>query len=453
MKSYSERNTSIFPPEPKPFKKKKEYISINGTVIKSTLDTGNSAHTSTGKKKKPKQIANQNQRRKKETSDLISPIQTQQEPLSYSPAVTRGVKHLPLSSRPRPIESPKRPFSLPLIEKKHLSLQGTERSHEQPIRSSTGDKLLRHPSSSTSSAAAAASTATPSLLTQTNSLNSLTLEIDIATDEVITKKEKRQWREFKTLTEDHRDYDEEGRGGDSSPAHLSDLVRLNSIGKGSSASVYKSVLFPSLQVVADKVVVLSNKAKSSQIISELKSLKTALQSDDSRDSTSSSDPSVAPSAASLGPSGGVSIPCGCECIVKLLEVYPNPRDGTISMCLEYMNGGSLQEVVRAGGCQNEDVLAGIAAMILTGIAHLHSRRQLHRDIKPGNILLSSILSAESPQPPQPPQGEQAEGQGQGEGQRYWQGRVKISDFGLSKELEKGHSLADSFLGTFHYMSP
>jgi hypothetical protein len=388
MKSYSEKNSSIFPPEPKPFKKKKDYISINGTVIKSTLDTGNPhTHSSVqGKKKKLKQIPNQ--KRKKETTDLISPIQTQQQPLRYSPA--SRVEPLP-AVRYRPIESPKRPFSLPLIEKKQSSLHGTERVQEQPLRSSTGEKLLRHPPSTVPS------------LTQTNSLNSLSLQIDIATDEVITKKEKRQWREFKTLTEDHH-RDDETRGD-----HLSDLVRLNSIGKGSSASVYKSVLFPSLQVVADKVVVLSNKEKSSQIISELKSLKTALQSGDS-----------------------------CDSIVNLLEVYPNPRDGTISMCLEYMNGGSLQEVVRSGGCQNEDVLAGLSTMILTGIAHLHSKRQLHRDIKPGNILLNCEEDRTLP----------ASG-----GQKYCQGRVKISDFGLSKELEKGHSLADSFLGTFHYMSP
>lgn len=377
MKSYSDKSPSIFPPEPKPFKKKKDYISINGSVIKSTLDTGQSSaqqSSTQAKKKKSKPVSTQ--RRRKGAPDLISPIQTQQQPLRYSPAL--------------PIESPKRPFSLPLIAKKQSLLHGTERLQEQPLRSSTGEKLFRHPPSTVPS------------LTQTNSLNSLTLEIDITTDEVITKKEKRQWREFKTLTEDHHRDDERGD-------YLVDLVRLNSIGKGSSASVYKSVLFPSLLVVADKVVVLSNKEKSSQIISELKSLKTALQSGDF-----------------------------CDSIVKLLEVYPNPKDGTISMCLEYMNGGSLQEVVRSGGCQNEDVLAGLSAMILTGIAHLHSKRQLHRDIKPGNILLSC---------------EEERTLTTSGGQKYCQGRVKISDFGLSKELEKGHSLADSFLGTFHYMSP
>lgn len=99
------------------------------------------------------------------------------------------------------------------------------------------------------------------------------------------------------------------------------------------------------------------------------------------------------------------------------------RDGTLSLCLEYMAGGSLQEVVVAGGSQQEAVLRGLARQVLLGLRHLHALRHLHRDLKPGNILLGGG------------------------------GVVKISDFGISKELEQGRSLADSFLGTFHYMSP
>jgi serine/threonine protein kinase len=105
------------------------------------------------------------------------------------------------------------------------------------------------------------------------------------------------------------------------------------------------------------------------------------------------------------------------------------RDGTLSICLEYMAGGSLQDVVQAGGCRDELVLAGLARQVLAGVAYLHSHRHIHRDIKPGNILIGG--------------GSLVEGGAV----------VKISDFGISKELEEGHSLADSFLGTFHYMSP
>jgi hypothetical protein len=395
------QSPNIFDQEPKLIKKK-DYVSANGSIVKSTLDTG-------AKKKKTKT------NKKKE---LISPIQTiRQQGAGVAINPHRLMRPVPLVAAAaaggmarRQDQSPKRPLSLPSIAKKG-SMVLTEM---EPLRSSTGDKL-RHSSVSLPHSNSFSSLTLP--LQDPLSIpiavpGSLTLEIDIASDETVTKKEKRQWREFKTLTEDRA----------SDETSLLDLVRLNPIGKGSSASVYKSVLFPSLQVIADKVVVLSNKDKSSQIVRELRSLKAALQS-------GGGDPGSSSSTAATGE----------DSIVKLLDVFPNPRDGTISMCLEYMNGGSLQEVVRAGGCQHEDVLAGIATMILTGIAHLHSKRQLHRDIKPGNILLTSGSSRpeesvrSSAGPPQ--------------------GRVKISDFGLSKELEKGHSLADSFLGTFHYMSP
>lgn len=117
-----------------------------------------------------------------------------------------------------------------------------------------------------------------------------------------------------------------------------------------------------------------------------------------------------------------------DLVSRLTPIYIF-RDGTISICLEYMNGGSLEDVVSSGGCQDEVVLAGISRQIIGGVSYLHSHRHIHRDIKPGNILLSggNILRGDAV--------------------------VKISDFGISKELEKGHSLADSFLGTFHYMSP
>ena len=53
----------------------------------------------------------------------------------------------------------------------------------------------------------------------------------------------------------------------------------------------------------------------------------------------------------------------------------------------------------------------------------HKNHQVHRDIKPENILLNSI------------------------------GKVKLSDFGISKELEKTKALTNTFVGTISYMSP
>ena len=58
-----------------------------------------------------------------------------------------------------------------------------------------------------------------------------------------------------------------------------------------------------------------------------------------------------------------------------------------------------------------------------GIAFIHSRRQIHRDIKPGNLLINHV------------------------------GDVKVSDFGIVKEMGTAQSMANTFVGTLTYMSP
>jgi serine/threonine protein kinase len=46
--------------------------------------------------------------------------------------------------------------------------------------------------------------------------------------------------------------------------------------------------------------------------------------------------------------------------------------------MEYMDGGSLQEIVDAGGCDDEEVLANISIQALIGLAFLHNCSQIHR---------------------------------------------------------------------------
>ena len=78
--------------------------------------------------------------------------------------------------------------------------------------------------------------------------------------------------------------------------------------------------------------------------------------------------------------------------------------------LELMDAGSLDNIINVYRLAKvrpniaEPVLAKVALQILCGISFLHCHKLVHRDIKPGNILLNS------------------------------KGQVKVTDFGISREF-------------------
>ena len=75
----------------------------------------------------------------------------------------------------------------------------------------------------------------------------------------------------------------------------------------------------------------------------------------------------------------------------LLHVYSNKEDGIVSLMIEYMDGGSLQDIADQGGCDDEPTLANIAVQALKGLLFLHENLQIHRDLKPGKITTSIIM--------------------------------------------------------------
>ena len=112
-----------------------------------------------------------------------------------------------------------------------------------------------------------------------------------------------------------------------------------------------------------------------------------------------------------------------------LLFFPSPPLPPFPPRHRYMDGGSLADVLHAAqltgsGPLSEMVLGKLAARTLAGLNYLHrERHQVHRDMKPGNILLNS------------------------------RGEVKISDFGLSAELDSTKEMCATFIGTHAYMSP
>ncbi|ETW02753.1 STE/STE7 protein kinase [Aphanomyces invadans] len=99
------------------------------------------------------------------------------------------------------------------------------------------------------------------------------------------------------------------------------------------------------------------------------------------------------------------------------------KDHALSLILQYCDRGSLDALVRQHGAIPERILAHMTYQILSGLQHLKEARHFHRDIKPQNILVTS------------------------------DGYVKLTDFGLARELTGTFDMAQTFVGTFKYMSP
>jgi len=96
---------------------------------------------------------------------------------------------------------------------------------------------------------------------------------------------------------------------------------------------------------------------------------------------------------------------------------------------DYCNGGSLADLVfRRGGKLSSKAFYPIMLQCLAGLEHAHQRGFVHRDLKPGNILLHQ----------------------QGTG---W--LAKVADFGLAKQFEQagfsGMTLTGAFGGTYDFM--
>lgn len=111
----------------------------------------------------------------------------------------------------------------------------------------------------------------------------------------------------------------------------------------------------------------------------------------------------------------------CPTLVEFYGAYFH--EGNINIAIEFMDQGCLGTVLQKYGPIPEPVLAAMAFQCLWGLGYLKFARRVHRDIKPQNILCDS------------------------------RGQVKLTDFGISKELENSIGLCQTFVGTFKYMSP
>ncbi|CAE7670596.1 MKK3 [Symbiodinium pilosum] len=181
-----------------------------------------------------------------------------------------------------------------------------------------------------------------------------------------------------------------GEGGLRDGVGEIEVDQTNLLGRGAGGVVCRAVHTPTGMPLAVKVVRVEDKAKRDQLINEIHTLFRITKS---------------------------------HFLIELYDAYVHKESGCVHVALEYMDYGSLADVKRRVTEVPENLLALILMQILEGLKILHLNNVVHRDVKLGNILVNS------------------------------RGSVKVTDFGISKNLGDSFTVCDTFVGTATHMSP
>ena len=118
--------------------------------------------------------------------------------------------------------------------------------------------------------------------------------------------------------------------------------------------------------------------------------------------------------------GGLSHP-------GIVAVYDSGVDGEDSyIVMELVSGHTLREILQSNALMPESKALDIACQILEALDYSHSKGIVHRDIKPGNIMMTNS------------------------------GQVKVMDFGIARAMDDyGATMTNTFniVGTAQYLSP
>ncbi len=112
-----------------------------------------------------------------------------------------------------------------------------------------------------------------------------------------------------------------------------------------------------------------------------------------------------------------------ENIVRIYDVLTD--SGVVAIAMEYIRGGDLQRVVRKRGSLDYKLAVKLILQALRGLAFAHEGGVIHRDIKPGNLMLTT------------------------------DGQCKLVDFGAARLVHKAELslLEGKTIGTPYYMPP
>jgi serine/threonine protein kinase len=109
---------------------------------------------------------------------------------------------------------------------------------------------------------------------------------------------------------------------------------------------------------------------------------------------------------------------------NLVRAFDAGEDGNVHyLVVEYVDGTDLRRLVRSKGMITMQQAASIIKQAAEGLEHAHQRGLIHRDIKPGNILVTAA------------------------------GIAKVSDLGLAGHLSDNDGRSGKIVGTADYLAP
>lgn len=171
---------------------------------------------------------------------------------------------------------------------------------------------------------------------------------------------------------------------DVDPEEVYDLI--GNLGEGSYGSVWKGINKTTNELVAVKIIPIDND------LSDLKKEISILEK------------------------------CESEYIVSYYGSYV--KDSHIWIVMELCQCGSVNDIMHIARINfSEDVIKVICASVLLGLNYLHKNKMIHRDIKAGNVLLTT------------------------------DGVSKLADFGVSAQLSTIQSKRKTVIGTPFWMAP
>jgi eukaryotic-like serine/threonine-protein kinase len=111
---------------------------------------------------------------------------------------------------------------------------------------------------------------------------------------------------------------------------------------------------------------------------------------------------------------------------NIVSVYDTGEEnGTYFIVMEYVEGRTLRDIIRSEGPLLPQRAADIGADIAAALAFAHRHGVVHRDVKPGNVLIDRA------------------------------GRVKVTDFGIARagDMQENLTQTGAVMGTATYFSP